>query len=401
MQKRKRVQVISFQSLTANSGAGMARIGHMLSSELKKRNMLVNFIVHSKGKFQTPFISLPVSFFSRYYLFLLNKFNNLRPIPSYKFRLLQEILFDWFCQWRIKKETNILFTTNAFLKRTFKKAKKLGIIIVLLPGTPEENYISSLVLEENKTMGVTSTDPYTYKKRLQYYNQSKVLIDKVVCSLPTVYNSYVQSDFQGEVVKILGHMTPDFNQSNIVLPKVSSDVYTVGYLAHTVVLKGLQYLLSAWKDITEQNGNSKLRLLVAGNLDHTMKSYVDKHFSGLKNVKMVGHVTDVPSFMLSLDLFVIPSLVDGGPITALEATQFEVPVLITENSGSCELLSRIENGCMIVPIKDKDALKEKILWAFSHPDESKQMGINAKNNLETYSMPNFISEIGDYLEYKI
>jgi hypothetical protein len=64
----KKVLVISFQSLTGNSGAGMARLGHMLSTELHKRGMLQHFIIHSKGKFDTEFPSKPVTRISRYYL---------------------------------------------------------------------------------------------------------------------------------------------------------------------------------------------------------------------------------------------------------------------------------------------------------------------------------------------
>ena len=72
-----KVMVISFQSLTATSGQGMARLGYILSKELHRRGLLKTFVVHSKGKFETPFPSEPVSFFSRYYLFILNKLNNI------------------------------------------------------------------------------------------------------------------------------------------------------------------------------------------------------------------------------------------------------------------------------------------------------------------------------------
>jgi hypothetical protein len=211
----KKIQVVSFQSLSATSGAGMARLGYMLSDTLDKRKLLANFIVHSKGKFDTPFKSVPVSFLSRFYLLALNKLVGFFNIPSYTFRLWQEMLFDWFCQWRLSKDTDILFTTNAFMHRTFKRAKRLNIVIVLLPGTPEENYIYKLVAEENKRMGINTTDAYTYKKRIDYFNNSIGYVDIVIGSLPTVYTSYSNAGHKAEVVQLLGHMTPDFKPVTI------------------------------------------------------------------------------------------------------------------------------------------------------------------------------------------
>jgi glycosyltransferase involved in cell wall biosynthesis len=395
---RKKVQVVSFQSLSAHSGAGMARLGHMLSKELQKRDMLQNFIVHSKGKFDTEFPSQPVSFFSRYYLYVINKLVSIFSIPSYKSRYWQEVVFDWFCQWQLKKDTHILFTTNAFMGRTFKKAKRLGIVVVLLPGTPEENYIYDIVNQENKRTGIYATDAYTYKKRLKFFNDSIEHVDKVIGSLPTVYSSYRNAGHKAEVVQLLGHMTPNFKnvQSNVV----NREDFHVGYIAHSVLLKGLQYLLAAWEDITK-DATQNITLHIAGPTDAGVDQYIRKKFSGLPNIKWHGHVSDIPAFMNELDLLVVPSLIDGGPMTALEAAHNGVPCIITDHCGSAELLSRNTPGCWVIPIRDKDAIRDKILFAYNNREACRQMGFNAKHNLETYSMESFIVELADYLENKV
>ena len=153
-----KVMVISFQSLTATSGQGMARLGYILSKELHRRGLLKTFVVHSKGKFETPFPSEPVSFFSRYYLFILNKLNNIFNFKTHQFRFLQERLFDWFCAKKIDDSIDIVFATQPYLKRTFRKAKKLGIKTIVLSGTPEDNYMYDIVSEENKKLGATAID---------------------------------------------------------------------------------------------------------------------------------------------------------------------------------------------------------------------------------------------------
>src|SRR5690606_30429051 len=151
---------VSFQSLTANSGQGMARLGHSLSQELHRRGLLDAFVVHSKGKFDTPFPSVPVSPLSRYYLYLINKFSKSFKVRAHKSRFFQELLFDWFCAQKLDSSIDILFATQPYLKRTFRKAKQLNIKTILLSGTPEDDYIYNIVSEENKKLGVTETDAY-------------------------------------------------------------------------------------------------------------------------------------------------------------------------------------------------------------------------------------------------
>lgn len=394
----KKILVISFQSLTEKSGAGMARLGYYLSKQLNDVGLLKKFIVYSKGKFNTPFPSSPVSSLSRYFLFALNKLNTIAKFKPYKFRFAQELLFDYFCTFNITNDIDTLFVTQPYLYHTFRKAKRKGIRIVFVPANPEENYIYDLVTEENKIMGIESIDAYTYRPRIAYYNKSIKMVDVVIGTYPTVYTSYRDSNFSGQVIKINGHLKPDFKPFHITNDDSSDNEFRVGYLAHTVVLKGLQYLLQAWSDLTRELPDLKIKLEIAGKMSPQLKRYISLHFPNLKKVEYIGHIADVQEFMSKLDLFVVPSLVDGGPYTALEAAHCAVPVLITENSGSSELLSRNESGCWIIPIRDANAIKEKIVYAYNNRSETRTKGKNAKYNLDNYNVEQFVSEIADYLK---
>ena len=398
MKNKKNILVVSFQSLTERSGAGMARLGYYISDDLHKRGLLKEFIVYSKGKFSTPFPSSAVSPLSRYFLYALNKMNKLIPMKPHKFRFLQEQLFDWFCAKRLTNDVGILFVTQPYLLRTFKKAKALGIKIIFIPANPEENYINDIVTQEKKKLDIHEDDAYTYKKRIAYYNKAIQYVDIVVGSYPTVYDSYAKSAFKGEVVKLIGHLKPDFKPVAPIDKKIKAS-FSVGYLAHTVILKGLQYLLEAWEMLMKETANDdNLKLYIAGGIDESMHEYIVKHHLAIKNVQLIGHIADVPSFMQDKDIFIVPSLVDGGPYTALEAAHYCLPVIITSNAGSGELLSRGNSGCKIIPIRDAQSIKDAILWAYHHREETKQLGLNAKYNLDHYKMEGFISELGDYLE---
>jgi len=175
----------------------------------------------------------------------------------------------------------------------------------------------------------------------------------------------------------------------------------VGFLSYTVVLKGLQYLLEAWENIMAEPGRENMQLIIGGPVNPVMKSYISKHYAEVKNVTYTGQVNDIPAFMQDLDLFVVPSLIDGGPLTALEAAHYAVPVLITDNSGSCVLVSKGDGGGYVIPIRDAEAIKEKILWAYNHKEQKAQFGLNAKQNLDNYSFEEYIVRLSDYLQTEL
>jgi len=392
-ERRKSIMIVSFQSLTAKSGAGMARLGYLVSKELDKRGILNKFIVHSKGKYDTAFHTEPVSFFSRYYLFALNKLG--RKIKQHKLRFMQELMFDWFCAYRLDKSTTHLVATQPHLKRTFHKAKKMGIKVIYIPGTPEDNYMYDLVSEEKQRMNITDEDAYTYKPRIRHYNDSIKYVDTVVCATPNIYRSFVQSSYIGTVVEVPGYLKPEF--APVAIDRKPGKVFKVAYVAHTVMLKGLQYLLEAWEGLMNEQGANELMLYIGGGIDAAVKAYIDAHFSSIRNVQYTGHIADVLSFMKDKDLCVVPSLLDAYPFTAFEAAHYAIPVVITDNCGACGLLERNKSGCWTVAIRDAAAIKEHILWASEHRMETAQKGMNAKYNIDSYNVDAYIQELSAFL----
>lgn len=387
--------IVSFQSLTAQSGAGMARLGYLLSQELDKQGLLNKFVIHSKGKYNTAFRSEPVSFFSRYYLFALNKLNKYLKIKQHKLRFIQELLFDWFCVFRLNATVTHLIATQPHLKRTFRKAKKMGIETIYIPGTQEDNYMFDIVSEEKQKMGVKDEDAYTYPRRIKHYNQSIQYVDEVICATPNIYKSFLHSNYRGKVNNITGYLMPEFMP--VVIDRKPGKVFKVAYVAHTVMLKGLQYLLEAWNEIMEVHSGDDMMLYVGGGIDTAVRTYIDKQFGQISNVQYTGHIADVISFLKDKDLVVVPSLVDAYPFTAFEAAHYAVPVVITENCGAGDLLKGNNDGCWIIPVRDSKAIKEHILWAQQNPAEAAQKGLHAKANLDNYHTEDFIRELSDYL----
>jgi glycosyltransferase involved in cell wall biosynthesis len=85
---------------------------------------------------------------------------------------------------------------------------------------------------------------------------------------------------------------------------------------------------------------------------------------GLKNrIFFLGFVENLPDFLASLDIFVLPSRTEGLGIILLEALAGGVPVLATRVGGIPEIITSETHG-LLVPAQDPEQLAAGIekLW---------------------------------------
>ncbi len=81
-----------------------------------------------------------------------------------------------------------------------------------------------------------------------------------------------------------------------------------------------------------------------------------------RSVVFAGAVEDIASFLGELDLFVLPSLWEGLPLTILEAMAASVPIVATAVDGTAEAV-RHEREALLVPPGDAPALAAACLAA--------------------------------------
>jgi len=174
------------------------------------------------------------------------------------------------------------------------------------------------------------------------------------------------------------------------------NTFNVSYVAYTVLLKGLHYLLEAWENIMKEPGKENLHLYVGGRIDKSVMGYIQEHFKDLKNVHYEGNISNISAFLSDKQLFVVPSLTEGSPITALESAQCGVPVILTRN---CGVRKFFEDGSgWVIPIRDIEKIKENILWAYNNPEETKQKGLDAKKKLDNYEVESLMRALADHIE---
>lgn len=125
--------------------------------------------------------------------------------------------------------------------------------------------------------------------------------------------------------------------------KLSSGKPLVLFVGNLVFQKGLKYLLEA-KKLSE----SDFELVIVGDgpLREELQEMVKSQ--NIEDVTFVGARRDVQRIMPACDIFVLPSVSEGFPITILEAFASGVPVLATSVGGIPGVVTE-EVGIMVEP----------------------------------------------------
>jgi len=128
------------------------------------------------------------------------------------------------------------------------------------------------------------------------------------------------------------------------------------------VAKGHGELLQA-AAILKKNGISITCVLIGGgelsreNGDYIMENSIDVEIKGLLSA------CNIAQEMQNADLFVFPSYREGLPRVVIEAMAVGLPCITTNLEGIKELLDE----CVMVPVRDAEALASKILFCANNP----------------------------------
>jgi glycosyltransferase involved in cell wall biosynthesis len=169
-----------------------------------------------------------------------------------------------------------------------------------------------------------------------------------------------------------------------------TDSFRVAFVGQMVQRKGLEYLLKAWKKL--RLPKAELVLAGRGRIDTKLLGAFPSAFTYMKDLSD-GELEELYD---SSDLFCMPSLVEGFGLVYLEALARGVPVIATPNTGAADIVEDGREG-FIVPIRDIDALAQKLEWAYANRPALAEMGAAARSLAEQYSWARFRAGIRESL----
>ena len=295
---------------------------------------------------------------------------------------INNYLYDFLASWNVEA-CDIFHFVNGIGLYSARKAKAKGSITVCDIRTEYPDYQFQILADEYAELGIPYNPPglsYDAKIKAEY-----MVSDYLIVPSRYAKRTFVEKGFDPRKIFVVPYGVDLEHFSRAAdhdLVAQQDGKFRILYVGQIIPRKGVHYLIQAFNQL--DIGNAEL--LLVGSLDDTMRSFMEV---ALKENPRIKHFHHLPKLELSQlynsgSVFVLPSLADSWGLVVLEAMACGLPVIVTENVGSGEAVEEGING-YIIPIRNVEALKEKLLYLFETPDVRARMSQAALRTIDNYT----------------
>jgi len=174
--------------------------------------------------------------------------------------------------------------------------------------------------------------------------------------------------------------------------RLENDVPVIGAIGRLVWQKGFEYLIRAIPKVTEVFPETRFLIVGEGPLKDKLKVKGEK-LKVADSIIFTGFRSDIKQILTSIDLLVMPSLLEGLPMALLEGMAMAKPIVATKIEGITEVLEDGKTG-LLVPPKNTDALAGAIIQILNNKTKSNLLGQNARKMVEEkFSVEKMVEQI--------
>ena len=153
----------------------------------------------------------------------------------------------------------------------------------------------------------------------------------------------------------------------------------LGIVARLSDVKGHAVLIGAMPRILAATPRARLLIVGEGRMEAALREQVRD--LGLEPAVRFYPVADRTAEVLAaLDVFVLPSLQEGLGLSVMEAQAAGLPVVASRVGGIPSLITDGETGRLVEP-GDQEALAQAVMDCLSNPDQSRDMGRRAREEV--------------------
>jgi glycosyltransferase involved in cell wall biosynthesis len=113
------------------------------------------------------------------------------------------------------------------------------------------------------------------------------------------------------------------------------------------------------------------------------------------HIPYLDHGTLVSHYQ-NADIVLSPSYLDSWGMVVLESMACGTPVIVSENTGSKEVVEK--GGGIVIPVGDAGSLKEKLEYLFQNRREIETLGRRAAELAETYTWQRYHQNLNEIIE---
>lgn len=220
----------------------------------------------------------------------------------------------------------------------------------------------------------------------------KWTVNQVIAVSKSLADSLIQEGLPANLVEVVYNGINLNNKNRSVFKNAMEKSKTkekINWSANTLIIttvarleppKGLFVLMDAIKQLVQLD--PKVKFVLVG--DGTLRSLLEKkaHELDLDNkIVFLGWQEDVAGILAVSDIFCLPSLREGLPLSVAEAMGASLPVVATEVNGLPEMVVDEVTG-FLVPPNNPEALAAKMLVLLSNPAMRQRMGMMGRERAE-------------------
>lgn len=354
-----------------------------LAYQLQKKNLLFQ-LVTSYPKFILKKYNIKIDlvktiFIKEFLKRVFDKFRFINRIFDYNY-LLNYYFSKKAANLVDYKQTDILIGWSGFSYHSFRAAKEFKCIKILERGSSHILNQLKILKEEYKKLKLKPMLPS--KKTVENELREYELADYISVPSEFARRSFLNRGFnKNKIIKIpygvnLKDFRPNIKKINL-LKKKNFSIISTGSIS---VRKGSIYLLKAFTELNLPNSE----LIFVGQVDDEIKKILGKYYS-MNNIKFYKKQSQnkLNSFYSKADIFVLFSLEEGLSMVQIQAMACGLPVICTHNTGGSEIVDHGING-FVLPIRNIDLLKKKILLLYNDQYLLKKMKINAYKKAQKF-----------------
>ena len=273
----------------------------------------------------------------------------------------------------------IIPLTSALLP--LQRARSLGVRTWLDCSTAHHGYATRLLTDEMRRVpdfASTMQLPVSSPAEASRMNQEIALADALIVLSSFQMRTFVDEGVSPDRLHVLplGVDLELFRPTN----RTRHETFTIGFVGQVTQRKGISYLIAAFEALRAEG----MQLLVVGRPVGPRHPWLRE---GVEHHPAVAR-SALPEVYARMDVFVLPSLSEGFPLTALEAMACGIPVIVSENTFGRDVVVDGHNG-YVVPIRDVDAIVDRVRKLASDESLRPTMGIYARATAEGFSWDAF------------
>ncbi|MBI4527656.1 MAG: glycosyltransferase family 4 protein [Deltaproteobacteria bacterium] len=214
-----------------------------------------------------------------------------------------------------------------------------------------------------------------YNDRL--YNRR---VDGVVAISEIIARLLVEGGVRREKIRVI-HSGVDLARFQTGSPlEVKDGPPVIGTVAVLEERKGHHFLLEAAHLLKERGHHPIYRFAGDGSQRGRLEQMI-KRMGLADDVVLTGFVADIPTFLSTVDIFVLPSIKEGLGVAVLEAMAAGKPVIATQVGGIPELVLDGITG-LLIPPEDPRSLADAISCLLKRADQGREMGRKGREIVE-------------------